>query len=453
LTIHGNRHPKYSVMKYFLTLSVFLFLSCATAIEEKLQIVPGVSQEIAVVRKQMLSNIIYNLSLTIPSEKTDVIRGKLELSFDLNNTKTPLILDFNVDSTHLNNITKSGSKIPYRFSNEHIIIESKYLSNGGNTLSIDFIAGDLSLNRNDEFLYSLFVPDRASTAFPCFDQPDLKASYQLQLDIPESWNAITNAPSINTSTDNGHKIIQFGKTKPISSYLFAFAAGEFLQDTREINGRSFTMFYRESDTAKVTRNKGKIFDLHSKSLEWLESYTGIEYPFAKFDFALIPSFQYGGMEHPGSIFYRESSLLLNETATLNDELGRASLIAHETAHIWFGDLVTMSWFDDVWVKEVFANFIADKIVNPSFPDINHKLKFLLRHFPAAYAVDRTAGANAVKQPLGNLKQAGMMYGDIIYNKAPVMMKHLENLTGENAFRDGLRSYLTEFAYNNASRIR
>jgi aminopeptidase N len=97
------------------------------------------------------------------------------------------------------------------------------------------------------------------------------------------------------------------------------------------------------------------------------------------------------MEHPGSIFYNASSLLLDPSATINQQLGRASLIAHETAHMWFGDLVTMRWFNDVWMKEVFANFMAAKIVNPSFPQIDHELRFLYAHYPSAYDVDRTPG--------------------------------------------------------------
>ena len=105
------------------------------------------------------------------------------------------------------------------------------------------------------------------------------------------------------------------------------------------------------------------------------------------------------MEHPGAIFYNASGLMLDETATQNQLLGRASIIAHETAHMWFGDLVTMRWFADVWMKEVFANFMAAKIVNPSFPAINHELRFLLDYYPAAYDVDRTAGTNAIRQPL------------------------------------------------------
>ena len=141
------------------------------------------------------------------------------------------------------------------------------------------------------------------------------------------------------------------------------------------------MFHRETDAAKVARNRDAIFDLHARALAWLEDYTGIPYPFGKFDFVLIPSFQFGGMEHPGAIYYNASGLLLDETATQNQLLGRASVISHETAHMWFGDLVTMKWFNDVWMKEVFANFMAAKIVNPSFPTVNHDLRFLLSELP------------------------------------------------------------------------
>ena len=210
------------------------------------------------------------------------------------------------------------------------------------------------------------------------------------------------------------------------------------------------MFHRETDAAKVARNRDAIFDLHAAALSWLERYTDIPYPWGKFDFLLVPSFQFGGMEHAGAIFYNASGLLLDPSATQNQKLGRASVIAHETAHMWFGDLVTMRWFDDVWMKEVFANFMAEKIVNPSFPEINHELRFLYANYPAAYDVDRTPGTNAIRQPLDNLDEAGSLYGAIIYQKAPIVMRQLEGILGEASFRDGLRDYLRGHAFANAT---
>ena len=151
-----------------------------------------------------------------------------------------------------------------------------------------------------------------------------------------------------------------------------------------------------------------------------------KYPFEKLDFVLIPSFQFSGMEHAGAIFYNSASTFLDETATQEQVLSRASLIAHETAHMWFGDLVTMKWFDDVWMKEVFANFMAAKIVNPSFPAIDHDLRFLLQHYPPSYDVDRTAGANAIRQPLDNLNDGGQ----------PVRQHHLRQGAHRHAATGG-----------------
>src|SRR4029450_2548351 len=213
---------------------------------------------------------------------------------------------------------------------------------------------------------------------------------------------------------------------------------------------TFRMFHRETDAVKVARNRDAIFDLHARALEFLEAYTAIPYAFGKFDFVAIPAFQFGGMEHAGKILYNASGLMLDESATQNQLLGRASVISHETAHMWFGDLVTMRWFNDVWMKEVFANFMAAKIVNPSFPNVNHDLRFLHAYYPLAYDVDRTAGTNAVRQPLEHLKEPGTLYGAIIYQKAPIVMRQLETIMGSDAFRDGLREYLGQNQFGNAS---
>src|SRR5207244_11763669 len=192
------------------------------------------------------------------------------------------------------------------------------------------------------------------------------------------------------------------------------------------------------------------FDLHACSLAWRSKYTCIPYRFGKFDFVLIPSFQFSGMEHPGTIFYNSASILLDESATENQMLSRAETIAHETAHMWFGDLVTMQWFNDVWMKEVFANFMAAKIVHPSFPNVNHDLRFLVANYPTAYAVDRTAGTHPVRQELENLDEAGSLYGANIYQKAPIVMRQLERLIGADRLQSGLRSYLKQFQFGNAT---
>jgi aminopeptidase N len=428
-----------------------IFLAClAGCAKPAVEVLPGVSLELARHRAATISQINYQLRFSIPPDQEQDIDGSIVVSFDLNDASVPVQLDFRESMDKIMSIVSNGSASDYRFTNEHIVIPNDELVVGRNLVEIKFVAGSSSLNRNPEFLYTLFVPDRARTAFPLFDQPDLKATYELTLEIPGDWTAMANAPLAAIVEDESTATYRFRKSDLISSYLFSFVAGKFETVTRDIGDRTLTMLHRETDEEKVARNIDDIFALHAAALDWLENYTGIDYPYQKFGFALIPAFQYGGMEHVGAIQYRASSLFLDEAPSDTRLLGRAGLIAHETAHMWFGNLVTMEWFNDVWTKEVFANFMAAKIVNPGFPDINHDLNFLVRHYPSAYSVDRTAGANPIRQYLPNLNEAGQMYGAIIYNKAPIMMRKLERIIGEDMFRDGMQQYLQTYSFSNAT---
>ena len=411
---------------------------------------PGVSLQLASERAARLGGVHYRLHFDIPADEDQAIAARAVIGFDLADAQQPLQLDFAAPAASLLALRSNGAEVDYRFRDEHIVLPREALRAGRNEVEVEFVAGATSLNRNPEYLYSLLVPDRARTVFPLFDQPDIKARFELSLRLPAPWLAMSNAPVVEVSREGERVEYRFAPSAPISSYLFAFVAGRFESVTREVGGRQMTLFHRETDRARVARNLDAIFSLHGEAIAWLEEYTGIAYPFESFDFALIPGFPYGGMEHVGAIAYRASLLLLEESPPLTDLLNRASLIAHETAHMWFGNLVTMRWFDDVWTKEVFANFMADKMVNPTFPGVDHELNFLAKHYPDAYAVDRSEGANPIRQPLANLNQAGQLYGNIIYDKAPIMMRQLELIVGEEGLRDGLRQYLREFAYGNAS---
>ncbi|MBL8996866.1 MAG: ERAP1-like C-terminal domain-containing protein [Gemmatimonadetes bacterium] len=423
---------------------------------------PGVARALAEQRAQAISDLHYQVDLYVPAERDSAVTGEITISFALSDARRPLVLDFRAPRDHVRRVRLDGDSVAYSLPEDHIVIPASALSEGVHTVTVGFRSTDAALNRNADFLYALFVPDRASTAFPVFEQPDLKARFRLAISIPAGWQALSNGAETRrervtvVSSTGGmleeptRETIFFAETEPISTYLFAFAAGRMQVERAVRDGRTFTMYHRETDAAKLARNRDAIFDLHATALRWLEEYTGIPYPFGKFDFFAVPSFQFGGMEHPGAIWYRADGLFLDPTATRNQELGRASLIAHETAHMWFGDLVTMRWFNDVWMKEVFANFMAAKIAGPAFPDINLDLRFFQAHHPTAYGVDRTAGANPIRQELENLREAGSLYGAIIYQKAPIVMKQLEQLVGEEAMRDGLREYLAQHRFGNAT---
>jgi aminopeptidase N len=428
-----------------ITLALAMTLAAVTTPPE-----PGVSEALARERAGAITDLRYQVTFVIPAERNAPVRGSVTVRFALAAPQR-IVLDFPQPRASVQAVRVAGTPVEAAFQNGHIVIDAVQARAGLNEVTVDFTAGDESLNRNDEFLYTLFVPARARYAFPCFDQPDLKGRYTLTLDVPSDWQAVANgAEAMRESPAASRSRVTFAETQPLPTYLFAFVAGKFSLETATRDGRSLRLFHRETDAAKLARNRDAIFDLHAGALAWLQQYTDIAYPFGKFDIVLIPSFQFTGMEHPGAILYNASALLLDESATQTQKLDRASVIAHETSHMWFGDLVTMRWFNDVWMKEVFANFMAAKIVNPSFPELNHELRFLLTHYPSAYQVDRTAGTNPIRQQLANLDEAGQLYGPIIYQKAPVVMRQLEMMLGETGLRDGLREYLSQYSFGNAT---
>jgi aminopeptidase N len=434
-----------------LPLALLLLVAAGCDRPSVVDTAPGVSHGFAEHRASVLQDLAYEVTFDIPSVADSAVTGVVTVHFILRDAGGPLVLDFRAPADHVREVRLDGEPVAYTLVPDHIVIPAAALSAGEHRVTAAFRSTDAALNRNEEFLYALFVPDRASTAFPVFEQPDLKARFTVRLTVPAAWQALSNGALVTRdSADAARHVLTFAETRPISTYLLSFAAGMLQAERAERDGRAFTMYHRETDSAKVARNRDAIFDLHATALRWLEDYTGIAYPFGKFDFLAVPAFQFGGMEHPGAIWYRAGGLFLDETATRNQELGRASLIAHETAHMWFGDLVTMRWFDDVWMKEVFANFMAARIAGPSFPDLDLRLRFFQAHHPTAYGVDRTPGANPIRQELGNLREAGSLYGGIIYQKAPIVMRQLEALVGEATFREGLRRYLDRFRFANAT---
>lgn len=396
------------------------------------EIEKGVSLALAQYRALHISDLRYSLSIMVPDDIAKPVSFYEDLRFNWNGSGD-LQLDFQGSEDQFDGIFMvNGKRVNLVLHDEHIIIPERYLNVGQNRIIVEGDCGDKALNRHEDYLYTLFVPDHARSVFPCFDQPDLKARFSLDLELPEGWVSLTN--------DTEH---------PIPTYLFSFTAGKFQVQTTTRDGRELTAFYRETDPQKVAQLP-TVFDQAALSLRWMEQYTAIPYPFEKYAFVVLPGYQFGGMEHPGCIHFTDHEIFLGPNPSPDELMTRLNLIAHETAHMWFGDLVTMRWFDDVWTKEVFANFMADKIAREQFPEVDHDLAFVKAHYPQALSTDRTLGSHAIQQPLNNLNQAGLLYGNIIYHKAPIMMRKLEQEKGAITLKRGLRTYLLNYSYGNAS---
>lgn len=379
---------------------------------------PGVPVELAKERAAVVSDVRYELKFEVPESTGMPVLGKVTARWKLKSVpEGGLQLDF------------AGAE------GEHITVPDA--KPGDNVFTSTFTAADGPLNRRPDFLYTLLVPARAREVFPCFDQPDLKARFELSLVLPPSWTAASNAPG---ALKDG--VWRFEPSDPLATYQFAFVAGLWKSEK--------DVFHRETDAAKAKDGVEAVATRGEAARKWMEEYTGVLMPYKKLEYVVVPGFQYGGMEHPGLLYLNARRTFLDAAATEDERLRRASLIAHEVAHLWFGDHVTMRWFDDVWLKEVYANFFADKIVAPEFAAVDHRLRFLMQNQAYAYEVDRTSGTNPILQPLENLNGAGALYGPIVYQKSPVVMRQLEARLGASGLRAGLREYLQRHGGRNAA---
>ena len=415
----------------------------------------GIPRDLARERAAEISDVRYHLKFTLIPH-ADAAAGAEELTFALR-TAQPVLLDFR-DGT-IGALSVNGAAIDPHIENGHLILPAGNLRTGRNIVTAQFTAHVAPAGKpitryedhddNTEYIYTLFVPMDASMAFPCFDQPDLKARFQLELIAPANWTVISNtAPETESNETSEQRRTLFHETLPISTYLFAFAAGPFrrLNDSPGMPG----LYVRASRLEQAQREAPEVQQVAAEGIRYLSDYFARPFPFPKYDMVLIPELAYGGMEHAGATFLREQSVLFRSAPTHTDRLNRDILVLHELTHQWFGDLVTMRWFDDLWLKEGFAQYMAYQALASLKPDDDVWKRFYESIKPAAYEIDSTQGTTPIYQDIPNLADAKSAYGAIVYSKAPAVLKQLAFVLGAENFRNGLRLYLKEHGYSNAA---
>jgi len=217
-------------------IAIFIFTALFTSCQEKQPsinlIEKGISYELAKYRKLQVDHVKYHLTMDIPASKSAAIPSVLKLSVTVNDLKNDLVLDFNEKKSNIKSVVVNDVKIDVVHEKEHLIIAKKNLSKGANVVEVLFDAGEMSLNRNDEFLYTLLVPDRASTLFPCFDQPDIKANYTLTITAPKEWKVLCGAFEKEQLVKGDFIEHRFEESDKMSTYLFSFVAGKFSEEVR-----------------------------------------------------------------------------------------------------------------------------------------------------------------------------------------------------------------------------
>ena len=293
-----------------------------------------------------------------------------------------------------------------------------------------------------------FEATDARRAFPCWDEPSCKATFQLTLNIPTQMVAVSNTPIIDTAgLDSGYKSMMFARTPVMSTYLMAFVIGDLTYIEQEaVNNTRVGVW-----TTRGKEEQGRFaLETSARMLSFFNDYFGIPYPLEKLDHIAIPDFAAGAMENWGCITYRETALLVdpdNSSASTRQRV--AEVVAHEMAHMWFGDLVTMEWWDDLWLNESFASWMGTKAVDWAFPEWQMWTQFVNMDTNRALSLDGLKNSHPIEQEVKDPSEISQLFDAISYSKGASVIRMLEQFLTPEVFQQGLHQYLNANQYANA----
>jgi aminopeptidase N len=414
----------------------------------------NLTRRFAQARKSQVRSVDYELSFTLDKGSNE-FKAKTVLNVELTRTNEPLSIDFvwkKIDEIRANGIAVTG----YPTRKGSFDIPAKYLAKS-TRIEIEY-SGEFNRERKGfrrvvdpqddaEYLFTDFEPYHAHTLFPCFDQPDLKATYRLTVEAPSDWKIIANNLPEETTSLGGRTRTRFKQTEPLSSYLFFLGAGPFVEWKDTAGDVPLFLYARQSLATYVDHEK--IFDTTKKGLKFFADYFGYPYPFEKFGQIFVPEFAPGGMENPGAITLNERNIFRGPVPQSRLQ-GRDNLILHEMAHMWFGDLVTMAWWNDLWLNESFASYMAALAQDQALDD-----KTVWQNFYSlktwGYWQDQLVTTHPIDTDVPDVRTAKGNFDGITYAKGASALKQLHFFVGEAEFRDGIRAYFRKFAFQNTAR--
>ena len=434
-------------------------------------------------RKAFIKSVSYDLTLALPAGKS--FEGIVKVSFNIEDTSDAIFLDYYGDEIlrmYINGKCVDPSRYFYR---HHLLISREFqIPNITNTVSVEFRT---SYSHNGKglhfftdaedkcsYIYSQFEAFFANRAFPCFDQPNLKAVLKLRLIMDKSWVAISNelpsAPTENVidelkkigipleimdiMKDTQCSIWEFKETKLLSTYLYAIIAGNYLcfENPEKKEGIPPMKIYCRKSLAKYMEN---IFDnmMHISvcGMAFYQKYFNSPYPFGKYDQIFVPEFQSGAMENAGAVTFHEN-YIFRDKPTDRRMTYFGNTILHEMSHMWFGDLVTMDWWNDLWLNESFATFISHYCMGNAEGLEKYQLNWYLFLGEKNWALreDQLPSTHPILATISNTEEADSIFDGISYGKGACVLKQLMHLVTPECFKDGLQSYFKIYAYQNTT---
>ena len=411
------------------------------------------SQEDAMARSARVSNVDYQLQFTLTGKES--FAGVTTLAFDLADAAQPLTID--LDKATIARLTVNGKDVTPQYNNWFITIAAADLKAGRNTVTVDYTrlhsTNGEGLHRMVDpvdgrvYTYSHFEPAAAHQMFALFDQPDLKGTYQVTVTVPADWVVSSTMRESAVAEVAGGRQWTFPRTKKLSPYNFAMHAGPYKVWEDNSGPYPMRLFARQSVAAQVAPQDW--FTYTRQGLTFFDQYFGVPYQFAKYDQLLVPDFLYGAMENAAAITFAEGRFLHKEAMTTAQRQSLASVIMHEMAHQWFGALVTMKWWNGLWLNESFASFMGTLATAEATEFNNAWQSFYSGGKQAAYIQDEQVTTHAIETPVPSTANAFDNIDAITYSKGASTLMQLRHLLGADVFRQGVHNYLVKYSYQNA----
>ena len=411
----------------------------------------NLTRDEAVARASRVSNCTYTLRLEL-GEKQATYSGDITITFDDSGTGD-LQLDHRGKVLH--SLVVNGHELQPTFSDYRIRIPGANLQ-PSNTVHIRYEnefdhAGDgfhqfIDPADGEEYLYSNFEPYAAHRLFPCFDQPDLKATYQFSAVAPADYVVVANGGLVSVEPQSdGRRLHTFASCGPFSTYLFAVIVGRYHRVTEQHRDVEMGLLCRKSMVEHLDTDE--LFEVTRQGLDFYGEFFAVPYPWGKYDQLFVPEFNAGAMENVAAVTHNEY-MVFRDPPTRAQRRERAEVILHEMAHMWFGNLVTMRWWDDLWLNESFATYMSYLCVDRATKFDTAWLDFNSAMKNWAYRQDQLVTTHPIAATVADTDQTFLNFDGITYAKGASVLRQLAAAIGDDGFREGMRLYFRRHAYGN-----
>jgi aminopeptidase N len=427
--------------------------------------IKGLSEKSAKERNLAISDINYLFEIDLrTASKSESFTGKSSVVFNFKKESFPsedLTLDF--EGGDVLDVLINGKKASFEYNSFFISIKKSLLETGKNTIKVTYskkysLTGSGLYKFTDStdgntYVYTDFEPYDANLFAPMFDQPNLKASYSLNVQAPKSWTVISSVREQLVTEEGSSKMWSFPKSQKFSTYIFSLHGGPYAVWSDKVKLKSkeieLRLFARKSLSKFVKPDFW--FKISKQGFNFFEQYFSTEYPYTKYDQVLVPDFNSGAMENVAAVTFNEAYISRENTAPRSQRRKLASVIFHEMAHMWFGNLVTMNWWNDLWLNESFATFMATTglYYNTEYTEI--WTVFNTRRKQWAYSEDRWRTTHPIEADIPSTSEATANFDGITYGKGAAVLKQLVFLIGEENFKKGLADYFKTYAEKNTLR--